>query len=84
MKPSDANSRAEPLALHRLHEGKEEERVAELLHLVGLARLAAGRPVACAIEHADGAAEELSLIHSYTDAQLGWFRAGSALNAIAR
>jgi oligopeptide transport system ATP-binding protein len=28
---------AEPLALHHLYEGKEKERVAELLHLVGLA-----------------------------------------------
>ena len=34
---------AEPLGLHGLHPGREKERVAELLHLVGLAPSHAGR-----------------------------------------
>src|SRR5262249_30774101 len=50
------------------------------LSLVELAVLAPGRPVRCIVEHADGAREALSLRHSYTAAQLTWFRAGSALN----
>lgn len=50
------------------------------LSLVGLDGLAAGKPVTCRIVHADGSEETLSLRHSFTDAQLAWFRAGSALN----
>jgi len=51
--------------------------------LVGLAALAPGRPVTCRVRHADGTTSELALVHSYNAAQLSWFRAGSALAAIA-
>ena len=50
--------------------------------LVGLADLAEGRPVTAVVHREDGSSEELALTHSYRDAQLEWFRAGSALNAI--
>jgi aconitate hydratase len=50
------------------------------LSLVGLAELAPSKPVQCIVQHADGTQETLLLRHSYTTAQLGWFRAGSALN----
>jgi aconitate hydratase len=50
------------------------------LSLVGLSDLAPGAPVRCVVDHADGTRETLLLRHSYTAAQLGWFRAGSALN----
>jgi aconitate hydratase len=39
--------------------------------------------VECLVAHADGTRERLWLRHSYTDTQLDWFRAGSALNAAA-
>jgi aconitate hydratase A / 2-methylisocitrate dehydratase len=52
------------------------------LSLVGLAQLAPGEPVECRIAHADGSVETISLLHSYTKEQLGWFRAGSALNLV--
>jgi aconitate hydratase len=51
--------------------------------LVGLAHLAPGEPVACILRHRDGTVDELLLAHSYGASQLGWFRAGSALNALA-
>jgi aconitate hydratase len=54
------------------------------ISLVGLARLEAGRPVTCIVEHADGTRESLSLAHSYGASQLEWFRAGSALNLVGR
>jgi aconitate hydratase len=50
------------------------------LSLVGLAELAPGKPVRCLVQHADDTQETLLLQHSYTTAQLAWFRAGSALN----
>lgn len=33
------------------------------------------------LKHADGTTERLPLTHSYTEQQLSWFKAGSALNA---
>jgi aconitate hydratase len=39
-----------------------------------------GKPLKCTIHHADGTAEEIFLKHSYNQAQIGWFMAGSALN----
>lgn len=52
------------------------------LSLVELDKLAQGRPVKCVISHADGAKEEISLVHSYNPSQLEWFKQGSALNVL--
>ena len=59
-------------------------RADDRLSLIGLSEMAPGRPVTCRLEHADGTREELPLTHSYTAAQLEWFRAGSALNLLRR
>ena len=61
----------------------ERIRQGDRLSLVGLAAMRAGEPVRCHIEHADGSVETLELRHTYSDEQLAWFRAGSALNCIA-
>jgi len=50
--------------------------------LLGLRALAAGQPVHCHLAHADGTQETRWLTHSYSEAQLEWFRAGSALNLL--
>ena len=50
--------------------------------LVGLAELAPGKPVECRIRRADGSEETLALSHSFSLAQLQWFRAGGALNLV--
>jgi aconitate hydratase len=60
----------------------DEIREGDLLNLVGLAQLAENRGVECVALHGDGSTTRLELRHSYTEAQLPWFRAGSALNAI--
>jgi aconitate hydratase len=52
------------------------------ISLLDLAQLAAGKPVSCQLAHADGTTTTLSLLHSYSDKQLAWFRAGSALAAL--
>jgi len=41
-----------------------------------------GEPVAVVLHHADGSAEGIAARHSYNAQQIGWLRAGSALNAI--
>jgi aconitate hydratase len=57
---------------------REDDRVS----LIGLAGLAAGKPVHCLVRHADGTAETLQLNHTFAARQIRWFHAGSALNSI--
>ena len=49
--------------------------------IVGLGALEPGKPVTVRIKKANGRTEDLQLRHSLTREQIGWFRAGSALNA---
>jgi aconitate hydratase len=50
------------------------------LSLLGLAGLTPGRPVRCVVRHADGSEENISLGHTLNEAQIEWFKAGSAMN----
>ena len=50
------------------------------LSLVGLNALAPGKPVECRVKRGDGTSETLKLNHTFSAAQLEWFRKGSALN----
>ncbi|KAF5306859.1 hypothetical protein FQA39_LY00089 [Lamprigera yunnana] len=50
------------------------------ISLLDLNKLAPGKPVRCQIKHADGKTDEFSLNHTLNDLQIGWFKAGSALN----
>jgi aconitate hydratase len=52
------------------------------LSFIGLADLAPGSPVTVEIAHADGGAETVTAGHTLTKEQIGWFRAGSALNRL--
>jgi aconitate hydratase len=63
---------------------QDYERIREddRLSLVGLQHLAPGRLVECTLEHSDATSESVQLKHSYSDGQLAWFRAGSAINAM--
>ena len=60
----------------------ERVRADDRLSLVGLADIAPGETVECSIRHADSTIETIRLNHSYTTAQIEWFRAGSALNLL--
>ncbi|XP_026473145.1 probable aconitate hydratase, mitochondrial [Ctenocephalides felis] len=50
------------------------------ISLLGLDKLSAGKPVECEIKHADGKVDKILLKHTLNDLQIGWFKAGSALN----
>ncbi len=80
----ESNLKKQGLLALTFQDPSDYERVREddRLSLLGLARLAPGRPVECLIRHSDGTTEEVSLDHSCTLHQLEWFRAGSALNLI--
>lgn len=60
------------------------DRIAEgdRLAVNGLKDFAPGRPLSLTVTHANGSREEIEARHTYNDVQIGWFRAGSALNAV--
>ena len=45
-----------------------------------LSRLAPDQTLTATLHHADGRTENLELLHSMTEEQIRWFRAGAALN----
>ncbi|XP_048575297.1 aconitate hydratase, mitochondrial-like isoform X1 [Nematostella vectensis] len=51
--------------------------------LKGLKDIAPGKPVECVITRKDGSSSTITLNHTMNDAQIGWFKAGSALNKMA-
>jgi aconitate hydratase len=52
--------------------------------LIGLTSFAEGKQLHLVIHHADGSNETIAVNHSYNDAQIEWFKAGSALNLIKK
>ncbi len=58
----------------------EDDRVS----VEGLKEFAPGKSLWMKLSHADGSKEAVELTHSFTQEQVGWFKAGSALNALAR
>jgi len=50
------------------------------ISLLGLAKLAPGKPVDCVISHSDGKKTNIKLNHTFNAGQIDWFKAGSALN----
>ena len=82
----ESNLKKQGLLALTFSDAADYERVREddRIDLTGLARLAPGEPVQCRLRHADGSSEVLQLRHSYSAAQLQWFRAGSALNLFHR
>ena len=50
------------------------------ISLLGLKDLAPGKPVTCEVKHANGSVDKFLLNHTLNDLQIGWFKAGSALN----
>ncbi|KYQ48222.1 Aconitate hydratase, mitochondrial, partial [Trachymyrmex zeteki] len=50
------------------------------ISLLGLNNLTPGKPVQAQIKHKDGKVDTISLNHTMNEQQIGWFKAGSALN----
>lgn len=48
----------------------------------GLENFQAGKPLIMELQHADGTKEHIPLSHTYGANQIGWFKAGSALNCL--
>lgn len=54
----------------------------DTIDIIGLTEFAPGKPLTLVLHHADGSEERIEANHSYNDQQIGWFRAGGALNII--
>jgi aconitate hydratase len=80
----ESNLKKQGLLALTLQDPKDYDRIREddRISLIGLADLAQGEPVRCRIKHVDGSEETIRLSHSYSAAQLRWFRAGGALNLV--
>lgn len=52
------------------------------ISVLGLNKLAPGVAVEVKIHHADGSTESIKTTHTMNEEQIGWFKAGSALNLI--
>jgi aconitate hydratase len=57
---------------------QEDDRV-DFIDLTGFAP---GKPLTLVFKHKDGSRDTILANHSYNDQQIGWFKAGSALNLI--
>jgi len=49
----------------------------------GLAAFAPGVPLTLELKHSDNTTDMIELNHTFNEGQIGWFKAGSALNLIA-
>ena len=52
------------------------------IDILGLTSFAPGQPLQVRLRHADGDTDLITVNHTYNEGQIGWFRAGSALNLI--
>ena len=56
---------------------KEHDKIS----IVGLGSFVPGRSLMAILQHEDGSQESFEVLHTYNEQQIGWFRAGSALNS---
>jgi aconitate hydratase len=54
----------------------------DILDFADLVDFAPGKPLTLVLKHADGSQDTVRANHTYNNQQIGWFRAGSALNLI--
>ena len=66
------------------HEDYDKVQEGDRISLSGLKDLAPGKLVECTLWHSDGSSEALKLCHTLNEAQIAWFKAGTALNLVRR
>ena len=55
---------------------REDDRIS----VTGLATFAPGSRMTITLKHSDGTTESFEAVHTYNEHQIGWFKAGAALN----
>ncbi len=56
----------------------------DTISILGLTEFAPGKNLTIVLHHIDGTSEQFEAVHTYNEQQIGWFRAGSALNAMKK
>jgi len=54
----------------------------DTIDILGLTEFAPNKPLTVVLHHTDGSVDEITVNHSYNEQQIGWFKAGGALNII--
>ncbi|MBI1319334.1 MAG: aconitate hydratase [Candidatus Hydrogenedens sp.] len=54
----------------------------DTIDVLGIQDFAPGQPLTIVLHHADGSTDQFEANHTYNNQQIGWYRAGSALNLI--
>ncbi len=54
----------------------------DTIDITGLTTFAPGKNLTIVLHHKDGSTDSFEVAHSYNEQQIGWFKAGSALNLI--
>ena len=54
----------------------------DTFHFTDIADFSPGKPLTIVLRHADGSEDTIVVNHTYNDAQIEWYRKGSALNLI--
>ncbi len=54
----------------------------DVVDILGLENFAPGKPLTVVLNHADGTKDRFAVEHTYSENQIEWFKAGSALNKI--
>ena len=55
---------------------------ADTFNFVDISDFKPGEPLTILITHENGTSDSIQVHHTYNHSQIGWFRAGSALNVI--
>ena len=59
---------------------REDDRIS----VKGLEHFTPGQPLEVIVKHTDGTIDTFEALHTYNDMQIGWFKAGSALNTFVK
>jgi aconitate hydratase len=81
----EANLKKQGVLTLTFADGDDYDRIREDDHVdvTGLSELEPGSAVVIVLHHADGTTEEFVALHTMSEEQIEWFRAGSALNLLA-
>ena len=56
----------------------------DTISITGLVSFAPGKCLTLELKHKNGSIESFEVQHTYNEAQIAWFKAGSALNLISK
>ncbi|MBP6230781.1 MAG: aconitate hydratase [Paludibacteraceae bacterium] len=65
-------------------EDYDKVRENDTISIIGIASMTPNKPLTMIVHHADGTSDLCEVAHTYNEAQINWYKAGSALNALRK